>query len=101
MTVYFAAGSPDTELTETHLKAALEEDYSTLEERQRVLIVPPDYTRYHSRAGVLTRMTCDYFGTAVQDILPALGTHKPMTDAQLEDMYAGVPTSTPTAVLFF
>ncbi len=91
MTVYFAEGSPDAVLTEARLMAALEQVYSTLGERQRVLIVPPDYTRYHSRAGVLTRMTCEYYGEAVQDILPALGTHKPMTEAQLDDMYAGVP----------
>ncbi|MEA4890588.1 MAG: lactate racemase domain-containing protein [Clostridiaceae bacterium] len=46
----------------------------------RVLLIPPDYTRCHSGAGQITalyyRMLHDYCPV---DILPAIGTHDPMT----------------------
>ncbi len=60
---------------------------------KRVLILPPDYTRYHSKAGFLTN-ACYHFYTesgADVDILPALGTHRPMTREEAEDMLGDVP----------
>ena len=53
--------------------------------------MPPDFTRFNSRAGAITRMTYDHFGPALTDILPALGTHVPMPSHQIRKMYAGVP----------
>jgi nickel-dependent lactate racemase len=61
--------------------------------RKRVLVVPPDFTRFHSHAGALTRLIYDYYGAHLTDVLPALGTHTPMTPAQIAEMYAGVPES--------
>lgn len=54
---------------------------------KRVLLVPPDQTRLHSRAGEITAITYEVLtarGCEVA-ILPALGTHTPMTpdDASL------------------
>ncbi len=47
---------------------------------RKVLILPPDYTRMHSGAGIITaayyEILKDY---CTVDILPALGTHEPMT----------------------
>ena len=91
MTTFFAQGSADTEITDQELQAALQGVYASLGVRKKVLVVPPDYTRYHSRAGILTRATFDHYGDALTDILPALGTHQPMSQAQIADMYAGVP----------
>jgi len=59
-------------------------------ERQRVLLIPPDITRYHSLAGTLTCWAVEYYGKAVKTILPALGTHVPMTDQELDTMYPGI-----------
>ena len=56
--------------------------------RKRVLIVPPDFTRFHSKAGVLTQAAYAHYKEAVTDIMPALGTHAPITDAQREKMYS-------------
>ena len=56
-----------------------------------MLAVPPDFTRYHSFAGLLTRMAYEYYGKQLTDILPALGTHSPMTAAQIDEMFSGVP----------
>lgn len=93
MTLYVAQGSPDTVISDDELCELLSQAYAALGVRSRVLVVPPDYTRYHSRAGLLTRATYKHFGDAVTDVLPALGTHQPMTEAQIADMYAGVPTT--------
>ncbi|WP_418893453.1 hypothetical protein [Limibacterium fermenti] len=57
-----------------------------LGERQKVLAVPSDYTRLPSKAGDLTEMTWEYYGDKLTDILPALGTHTPMTGEQIYDI---------------
>lgn len=55
---------------------------------KRLLLVPPDHTRLHSFAGPITKMFWDRLHESVQiDILPALGTHKPMTTEQLRLMF--------------
>jgi nickel-dependent lactate racemase len=59
--------------------------------RRKVLIVPPDYTRYHSYAGILTSQAYEYFNDGVTGILPALGTHRAMTYTELEKMFHGIP----------
>jgi len=59
--------------------------------RQRVLVRPPDFTRVHSQAGRLTRLAYDYYGPRLTDVLPALGTHTPMTPGQIAEMFTGVP----------
>jgi nickel-dependent lactate racemase len=60
---------------------------------RRVLILPPDYTRYHSKAGFLTNACYHYYTErgAQVDILPALGTHRPMTCQEAADMFGDVP----------
>ena len=60
---------------------------------KKVLILPPDFTRYHSKAGFLTNV-CYHFYTArgaEVDILPTLGTHRAMTEAEAEKMFGDVP----------
>jgi nickel-dependent lactate racemase len=59
----------------------------------KVLLVPPDITRFHSRAGFFTGIACRELtarGIGVT-ILPALGTHVGVTDAERERMFPGVP----------
>ena len=53
-------------------------------ELRRVLIIPPDFTRFHSNAGFITNV---YYHAlqergCVVDILPALGTHEPVSREQ-------------------
>ncbi len=60
---------------------------------RHALIIPPDYTRFHSNAGfitnvyyhALTEMGCEV------DILPALGTHVPVTEAEAKHMFGDIP----------
>ena len=61
--------------------------------RKKVLVVPPDFTRFHSRAGDITSLVYNYYKENLKDILPALGTHSPMTDKDISEMYSGVPGS--------
>jgi nickel-dependent lactate racemase len=86
-------GSAEAELSSSDLRSFLFEALRGLGPRKRVLIVPPDFTRLHSRAGELTRCAWDYYGDAVRDVLPALGTHGPMSAVEIERMFPGVPAS--------
>jgi len=86
MSVYFAA-----EIAADQLEVGLLRALDAIGRRNRVLVVPPDFTRYHSRSGELTRCAWDYYGDRLTHILPALGTHTAMTDRQIEIMFGGVP----------
>ena len=55
MSLYCATGSGDTDLTPQQLNNLLAEGLAKLGPRNKVLAVPPDQTREHSRAGELTR----------------------------------------------
>ena len=89
--LYFERGSADDRLSLDDLRQGLFAALERLGPRKKVLVVPPDFTRFHSHAGVLTRMAYDFYGSALTDILPALGTHTPMTPHQLDEMFTGVP----------
>ena len=81
--LYFETGSIDKALSVSNLKEGLTNALDKLGKRKKVLIVPPDFTRFHSQAGILTEMIWKYYGDAVTDILPALGTHNAMTEKEL------------------
>ena len=91
MTLYYAAGSPTTEISDEQMRKALHLVLEQLGERKKVLTLPPDFTRYNSRAGQLTCMAYEFYGSAMTDIMPALGTHVPMPEWQLDKMFPGVP----------
>jgi nickel-dependent lactate racemase len=91
MSLLFAAGSPQVEISEDVARAGLFEALGELGERRRVLAVPPDFTRFHSRAGELTEMVWEFYGDALTDVLPALGTHTAMSEYQLETMFGDTP----------
>lgn len=61
-----------------------------LGKRNRVLLLPPDITRLHGMGGTLAVWAVEYFGDAVKAILPAVGTHVPMTEEEMDIMYPGV-----------
>jgi nickel-dependent lactate racemase len=89
--LHFARGSVTDELSDVDLRIGLFAGLEKLFLRRRVLVVPPDFTRFHSQAGRLTKLACDFYGEQLTDVLPALGTHTPMTGDQIRKMYAGVP----------
>ncbi len=55
---------------------------------ERVLILPPDATRSHSKAGVITRILYQLLAPSCHvDVMPALGTHEPMEEDALRRMF--------------
>ena len=79
-------------LDKESIKNALEESIKD-KKISNVLILPPDYTRYHSNAGYITNTYYHILtdkGVNV-DIMPALGTHVAMSREQIEDMYGDIP----------
>ena len=93
MTLYYANGSTDTDLSLDDLRHALDKVFARLGPRNRVLAIPPDFTRFNSMAGQLTVLAYQHFGPRLVDVLPALGTHVAMPDWQIAKMFPGLPAS--------
>lgn len=78
-------------LTKEEIKAALEKSLSG-QKLKKVLLLPPDFTRFHSNAGFITNtyyhLLKDY---ATVDIMPALGTHETMKEADCLAMFGDIP----------
>ena len=90
MSLYCATGSVESDLSQ-RLQGLLAESLAKLGQRSRVLVVPPDLSRVHSRAGDLTRYAWEYYGNRLQAVLPALGTHSPMRPQQITQMFGAIP----------
>jgi nickel-dependent lactate racemase len=78
-------------LGDGELRAAVEQALASFGPRRRVAVVPPDITRHHSFAGRIAELAWEYYGDRIADVLPALGTHAPMTDAEISLMFGRVP----------
>lgn len=85
--LYIGHGSERTGISPEKLKTALNQLFDDLGPRKNILVIPPDFTRYHSRAGEITQLVYNYYGNSVKAILPALGTHFPMTDEEISRMF--------------
>ena len=91
--LFYAKGSKDTVINPEEMKQGLFEALAKLGDKNKVLAIPPDFTRYHSKAGELTQYVYEYYGNKLIDILPALGTHFEMTENELSKMYSNIPRS--------
>jgi len=89
--IYYETGSTETDLSADDLKNGMFSALKAIGERQKVLVVPPDYTRLPSRSGELTEYCWEFLGDRLTDILPALGTHTPMTGDQISHMFGETP----------
>jgi nickel-dependent lactate racemase len=92
MMEHFVYSKSELGLTSEEIREAL---LVSLEGRtlNHALIIPPDFTRFHSNAGLITNI---YYNELVArgcevDILPALGTHVPMTEEECHIMYGDIP----------
>ena len=85
--------SAPTGLSDDELFQALAASISDCREQLRkVLLIPPDFTRFHSGAGKIT----NYYYHALKDtcevdILPALGTHVAVTEEECRNMFGDIP----------
>ncbi len=89
--IYYQEGSENTVIGQNELEKGLYTALDKLGSRKKVLVIPPDCTRFHSRAGEITSLLYKYYKTDLKDILPALGTHEPMTGEQIDEMFPGIP----------
>ena len=89
--LYYSKGSKDYAFTNDEFNVALVEIFNKLGSRRKVLALPPDFTRFHSLAGLITEMTWRHYGVALTDVLPALGTHAPMSASEIDRMFGSVP----------
>jgi nickel-dependent lactate racemase len=90
---YYALGSEHEVISDRELRSALVEALGKLGKRRKVLAVPPDFTRFHSRAGRITELAWEYYGAALTDVLPATGTHFPVSEQEKLTMFGKVPSA--------
>ena len=125
LSVFCSDGSEQAILSDADIKFKIRSFLKALGPREDVIILPPDYTRFHSQAGKITRFICEYYNFIVEEeqdeekgvvnrskqggeeddiveksnsspkitILPALGTHVPMTEPQIKSMFGGALAS--------
>jgi len=88
--LFCSIGNESTNLSDKDIKSHLTNFLHSIEIQQKksILILPPDYTRYHSQAGKITRFIYEILpeDSSVK-ILPALGTHAPMSKTEIRTMF--------------
>ena len=89
--LYYARGSKNDSISADEVRAILKDVFDKMGKKNRVLALPPDFTRLNSYAGEITEMVYDYYGDTLTDIMPALGTHTAMTEEQINVMFGHVP----------
>ncbi len=91
--IYFERTVENGSLNSQDMRAGLQEALKKAGDRKSVLVIPPDHTRSASRAGELTGMAYDFYGKKLKTILPALGTHVPMTADEKAHMFGNIPAA--------
>lgn len=92
--LHFAEGGAHESITAERARQLLEAMLAGFGTLKRVLLIPPDFTRAHAWAGELTVMLYGMLSAGSHvEILPALGTHVPMTAEELAAMFPGIPAS--------
>jgi nickel-dependent lactate racemase len=96
-------GGPGLDLSDKELEelfsGALKKVMGDIKGPGKVLVLPPDITRFHSRAGFFTDLACRELGRAGSapgtaapvTVMPALGTHMAMTRDEMGRMFPHTP----------
>ena len=93
----FKTAENEAGLTNDEIAALLEKALADWQARKgavkNALIIPPDFTRFHSNAGFITQVFYRLLTAqgANVDILPALGTHVPVSESQWKTMFGEIP----------
>lgn len=89
MAMYVQKGGADVAISDSELQnLVLEAVAKSGKDIKRMLILPPDHTRLNSCAGRITEIIYENYADKCHiDIMPALGTHSAMGEAQLELMF--------------
>jgi len=89
--LYYSKGSLDATLSRDELREGLYQALDKLGRKTKVIAVPPDITRHHSQAGALTEFAWEYYHENLTDVLPSIGTHYPMSEAEIGMMFGRIP----------
>lgn len=80
-------GLSDDEVIETVLKSL-----KNIKIEKKVLLIPPDITRYHSKSGMITEAIYKELKEVAEvSVLVALGSHVPMTYDECKRMFGSIP----------
>lgn len=109
--LFCAVGSETASLSDEDLTQWIHSFLDSVGYRESVLLIPPDFTRYHSQSGKITQIICKHLNFINDDghnpvskklkmtpshlsspvpkieILPALGTHAAMTPEEVRKMF--------------
>jgi len=92
---YIAIGGADKDITNSELEALFSDSLSKaladINDSGKVIILPPDITRFHSRAGFFTELAAKQLNDKLGAVLPALGTHMAMNDSEITRMFGSTP----------
>ncbi len=82
-----------TGISDKEMQAAIIDSLSDCREGlHKVLLIVPDFTRFHSNAGKIANFYYHELEKSCEvDLLEALGTHVPMTEEQIKIMYGDIP----------
>ncbi len=89
--IYYQRGSETDIISSEDLKKGVFEALKQIKGADKVMAIPPDFTRFHSHAGELTRYAWEFYQDKLTDILPALGTHSAMPENQIVEMFGDIP----------
>jgi nickel-dependent lactate racemase len=90
--MYFAEGKPDTTISLSGISVLIDSMLGKLGKLDRVLLLPPDFTRYHSYAGEITCLLYEKLKSHSHlEIMPAVGTHTAMSGEEISVMFPGIP----------
>ena len=88
---FLSTGNAESVIGTAALEAHLDDyiaEHITAKGVRSLLILPPDITRLNSLAGEITAYLWSQLDGRIHiDIMPALGTHVPMTEAQCTRMF--------------
>jgi len=90
--IYYALGNPEKALKKEDIREALVVTLDYFSDRKNIFIIPPDITRSHSGAGMITEMLWNILDDRVKGILPASGTHMPMVRQEISRMFGMTPS---------
>jgi len=92
---YVSIGGADKDLTNSELEELFSDSLSKaltdINDSGKVIILPPDITRFHSRAGFFTEIAAKQLNDKLGAVLPALGTHMAMNDTEISRMFGCTP----------
>lgn len=93
MTMMLSKGGPKNKIKSADLEKMMRAFAGAIPSGARkILLVPPDFSRFHSGAGEISSILYRLLSGSLEiDLLPALGTHRPMTKAEMNRMFPGIP----------